>query len=84
VGRGHTLHLHATDDGLGPTGEWTITNDEEGLSWTHDHGKGDVALRGPARDLLLAIVRRRPVTELGIEVFGDSAVWDAWLERTPF
>jgi hypothetical protein len=29
-------------------------------------------------------VRRRPVTELGIEVFGDSAVWDAWLERTPF
>jgi uncharacterized protein (TIGR03083 family) len=84
VERGHTLHLHATDDGLGPTGEWTITNDEEGLSWTHDHGKGDVALRGPARDLLLAIVRRRPVTELGIEVFGDSAVWDAWLERTPF
>ncbi|WP_006246115.1 maleylpyruvate isomerase family mycothiol-dependent enzyme [Mycolicibacterium tusciae] len=84
VERGRTLHLHATDAGLGPTGEWTITNDEEGLSWTHDHGKGDVALRGPAKDLLLAIVRRRPVTELEIEVFGDSAVLDAWLERTPF
>jgi uncharacterized protein (TIGR03083 family) len=81
---GRTLHLHATDAGLGLTGEWTVTNDEGGLSWTHDHGKGDVALRGPARDLLLAIVRRRPVTELGIEVFGDSAVWDTWLERTPF
>jgi hypothetical protein len=24
------------------------------------------------------------VTELGIEVFGDTDVWDAWLERTPF
>jgi hypothetical protein len=24
------------------------------------------------------------VTELGIELFGDSAVWDTWLERTPF
>jgi uncharacterized protein (TIGR03083 family) len=84
VERGRTLHLHATDAGLGPTGEWTITNDEEGLSWTHEHGKGDVALRGPTKDLLLAIVRRRPATELGIEVFGDTGVWDAWLERTPF
>jgi uncharacterized protein (TIGR03083 family) len=81
---GRTLHLHATDAGLGPTGEWTITNDEQGLSWTHDHGKGDVALRGPVRDLLFAIVRRRPATELDVEVFGDSAVWDTWLERTPF
>ena len=24
---GRTLHMHATDDGLGPTGEWTITSD---------------------------------------------------------
>ena len=84
VDRGRTLHLHATDAGLGPTGEWTIVNDEDGLSWTHDHGKGDVALRGPVRDLLLAIVRRHPVTDGDIEVFGDTAVWDAWLERTPF
>ena len=84
VDRGRTLHLHATDAGLGPTGEWTIVNDEDGVSWTHDHGKGDVALRGPATDLLLAIVRRHPVTDGGIEVFGDTAVWDAWLERTPF
>ncbi len=47
VDRGRTLHLHATDAALGPTGEWTIVNDEDGVSWTHDHGKGDVALRGP-------------------------------------
>lgn len=84
VDRGRTLHLHATDADLGPTGEWTIGNDEDGLSWTHDHGKGDVALRGPARDLLLAIVRRGQASDLEIEVFGDEAVWDAWLQRTPF
>lgn len=81
---GRKLHLHATDDGLGPTGEWTIVNDEDGVGWSHEHGKGDVALRGRAGDLLLAIVRRRSVGDGGIEVFGDTAVWDAWLERTPF
>jgi uncharacterized protein (TIGR03083 family) len=82
--RGQTIHLHATDEVLGPVGEWTIVNDEDGVGWSHDHGKGDVALRAPAIDLLLAIVRRRTAAELGVEVFGDTAVWDGWLERTPF
>ena len=82
--RGQTLHLHATDEGLGPTGEWTIVNDEEGLGWSHDHGKGDAALRGSANDLLLAIVRRRTAADAGVEIFGDTAVWDGWLEHTPF
>jgi uncharacterized protein (TIGR03083 family) len=82
---GRTLHLHATDDGLGPTGEWTLTSDrEDGITWSHDHGKGDVALRGPAKELLLAVVRRRTPAEAGIEIFGDTAVWDTWLEHTPF
>jgi uncharacterized protein (TIGR03083 family) len=82
--RGQTLHLHATDEGLGPTGEWTIVNDEDGVGWSHDHGKGDAAVRGPANDLLLAIVRRRTAAEAGVEIFGDTAVWDGWLEHTPF
>ncbi len=82
---GRTLHLHATDDGLGPSGEWTVTSDEvDGITWSHDHGKGDVALRGSAKDLLLAIVRRRTSADGGIEVFGDTVVWDSWLEHTPF
>jgi uncharacterized protein (TIGR03083 family) len=82
---GRTLHLHATDDGLGPTGEWTITSDaNDGISWSHEHGKGDAALRGSAKNLLLAIVRRRALAESGVDVFGDTAVWDGWLERTPF
>jgi uncharacterized protein (TIGR03083 family) len=82
--RGETMHLHATDDGLGVAGEWTVHNDEDGMWWSHDHGKGSVALRGPAKELLLAVVRRRTTTDAGLEVFGDSAVWDGWLDGTPF
>lgn len=82
--RGLTLHLHATDDGLGPAGEWTITHDEDGLNWSHDHGKGDAAVRGRACDLLLALTRRRATADAGIEIFGDAAIWDAWLDGTPF
>jgi uncharacterized protein (TIGR03083 family) len=84
IDRGRSLHLHATDPGLGPTGEWMIVNDEGGMSWSHEHGKADVALRGTAKGLLLAITRRRQVADGGIEVFGDDAVWNGWLERTPF
>jgi len=81
---GATLHLHATDDGLGSAGEWTITGTPAGIAWSHAHGKGDAALRGTAKDLLLAIVRRQTAAEGGIEVFGDTGVWDGWLEHTPF
>jgi UDP-GlcNAc:undecaprenyl-phosphate GlcNAc-1-phosphate transferase len=38
----------------------------------------------PALDMLLAIVRRGDASELGLEMFGDDAVWDTWLARTPF
>jgi uncharacterized protein (TIGR03083 family) len=81
---GRTLHLHATDDALGAAGEWTITGTGDGIAWSHEHGKGDVALRGGAKDLLLAVVRRTSAADGGIEVFGDTAVWDGWLDRTPF
>ncbi|RDH74459.1 maleylpyruvate isomerase family mycothiol-dependent enzyme [Mycolicibacterium moriokaense] len=81
---GRTLHLHATDDGLSGAGEWTITGTDAGVSVTHEHGKGDAAVRGGAQDLLLAVVRRRSAAEAGLQVFGDTAVWDGWLGRTPF
>lgn len=81
---GQTLHLHATDDGLGSAGEWTITGTDDGIAWSHEHGKGDVALRGGAKELLLAVVRRHTAAEGGLQVFGDTAVWDGWLARTPF
>ncbi|TQK30224.1 maleylpyruvate isomerase family mycothiol-dependent enzyme [Arthrobacter sp. SLBN-53] len=83
IPRGQSLHLHATDDGLGPTGEWTVVHDEEGLSWTYAHGKSDVAVRGRAVDLLMAITRRRTAADAGLEILGDAGVWDAWLAGSP-
>jgi uncharacterized protein (TIGR03083 family) len=84
LGAGQSLHLHATDDGLGTAGEWTITGGDDAIGWSHEHGKGDAALRGTAKDLLLAIVRRQSAADGNLEVFGDTAVWDRWLARTPF
>jgi uncharacterized protein (TIGR03083 family) len=84
VKHGSKLHMHAIDDKLGANGEWTVIHDDDGLWWSHNHDKGDVALRGSATDLLLAMTRRRPATELDIEVFGDTAVWDRWLQSTAF
>lgn len=81
---GSTVHLHASDPGLGAAGEWTIRADAGRITWSHDHGKGTVALRGSAVDLLLAVVRRVPVADTDIAVFGDTAVWETWLDHTPF
>jgi len=81
---GQSLHLHATDPGLGDVGEWTILGRPDGIAVDHEHGKSTTALRGPARDLLLTVVRRGAAADLGVEMFGDPQLWDTWLARTPF
>lgn len=81
---GQSIHLHAIDPGLGDAGEWTIVGRPGGIEFGHGHGKATVALRAPARDLMLALVRRGEASELGLEVSGDRPVWDTWLARTPF
>ncbi|MGZ4583913.1 MAG: maleylpyruvate isomerase family mycothiol-dependent enzyme [Mycobacterium sp.] len=80
---GKTLHLHASDPGLGDAGEWTVRVEDGRIAWSHEHGKGTAALRGGATELLLAILRRVPLAGTGIELFGDDAVWQTWLDRTP-
>lgn len=80
---GDTLHLHATDPGLGEAGEWTIAVEDVVVRWSHEHGKGTAALRGGVTELLLALTRRVPLADTGIELFGDDAVWQRWLDRTP-
>ncbi len=83
---GQSVHLHATDDGLGPAGEWTISRPTgtDTVSWSHEHGKGSVALRGSARDLFLTVMRRVPVADTEIAIYGDAAVWQNWVEHTAF
>jgi uncharacterized protein (TIGR03083 family) len=81
---GAGLHIHATDDGLGGRGEWMIRHDAGGLAVEPGHGKGDAALAGPAASLLLVLMRRRPVSDPAVTVYGDSAVVDGWLASTAF
>lgn len=87
-----TIHLHATDPpdpadpeagaaGLGDTGEWMVSLGEGSVTYTHGHGKGDVAVRAPVTTLMLLMNRRldpRTIAEQGAgaghdtaEVFGD-------------
>lgn len=81
---GQTLHLHATDDGLGSAGEWLIHAERGEVSWENAHTKADTAVRGPATDLLLVLLRRRPVDTDGVQVFGDDDLLRTWLDRTGF
>jgi uncharacterized protein (TIGR03083 family) len=72
-----SVHLHATDG----EGEWFAEVDGDRLEWRPGHHKGDVAVRGSRSDLLLLAWRRRDPSEL--EVLGDAAFLDAFLERVP-
>ena len=81
---GVALHLHATDDGLGAGGEWLVRSEGGRIVWEHGHGKGAVAVRGSAVELLQAVMRRIPADDPRLQVLGDEAAWRTWLERTPF
>ena len=82
TGDGETVHLHATDDAVAdgsvPGGEWLFTFHAEGVDVDHAHGKGDMAVRGPASDLLLFAWNRRPID---VQVFGDPDPLAWWAER---
>jgi uncharacterized protein (TIGR03083 family) len=64
---GETLHVHATDI----DGEWMVRIAPGSIEVTPERGKGDLALRGPAADLLLALWSRRPADAAPIEAFGS-------------
>jgi uncharacterized protein (TIGR03083 family) len=81
---GTSLHVHATDSELGGAGEWLVRHSADGVEVLGGHGKADVALAGPAADLLLVLMRRLPVTHQAVAVHGDREVIGRWLERTSF
>ena len=83
-GDGQSLHFHATDPGLSGTGEWLVTRTPFGITVQRGHGKADVAVRGPAADLLLVLTRRLPPSAPGVEIFGEQALFTHWLQHTPF
>lgn len=77
---GGSLHLHATDPGLGGAGEWMLELDGGRLSVAHGHGKGAAALRAPAAELAAWVWGRRDAVNGSgpFEIFGDAAVVRAW------
>ncbi|RAJ64863.1 uncharacterized protein (TIGR03083 family) [Streptomyces sp. KhCrAH-43] len=78
---GRTLHLHATDV---PGAEWLIELGADGVTWSREHGKADVALRGPLTDVMLVFNRRLAVNSERVEVLGDAGLLDFWLEHVTF
>ncbi|MEO3873105.1 maleylpyruvate isomerase family mycothiol-dependent enzyme [Nonomuraea sp. B12E4] len=75
---GATIHLHATDTAGDTAGEWTITQGPAGkITWDRGHARGDAAVRGPVRDLLLLLYGRRSPDAL--TVYGDHDLLNRWL-----
>jgi uncharacterized protein (TIGR03083 family) len=79
---GAVLHVHVTDEGV--DGEWLVRREGDSVTVEPGHGKGDVALRGPAGRLLLVLLRRVPQDDPQVEVLGDPALLTRWLAGTPF
>jgi hypothetical protein len=48
------------------------------------HGTADVTLTGPAARVLLALLRRLPLSDPSVEVLGDASLLEQWLAQTPF
>lgn len=81
---GHTVHLHATDPGLGAAGEWLIRTSGVTIDWDHAHAEATVTVRAPASALLLILLGRIPASGPHVRFQGESAVFAGWLARTPF
>jgi uncharacterized protein (TIGR03083 family) len=76
---GARLVLQATDS----TDVWAVHGTADGITWTNATTEADIRLEGPATDLLLTLVRRKPVTDTEIRLDGDSRLWQSWLDLTP-
>jgi uncharacterized protein (TIGR03083 family) len=79
---GRSIHLHATDADPALAAEWLIELGSDGFGWRRGHQRATVSLRGPLTDLLLVCYRRLKPSTGRVEVLGDAALLDFWLDRT--
>jgi len=84
LAEGTSLHVHATDEGLAGAGEWLLAREPDRVQVTRAHGKGTVAVTGPATALLLMLLRRAPAGDQRVTVHGEEAVLTRWLAETSF
>lgn len=76
-GTGETYHFHSTDR----EGEWLVRFDGDDVIISHEHAKGDIALRGTDEDIFLWLWGRTPADRL--EVFGDESLLDRYRMLVP-
>jgi uncharacterized protein (TIGR03083 family) len=77
-GAGETIHFHCTDREV----EWLAVITEHGIELRPEHAKGDVALRGPANAVFLAVWNRIAPDNPELEVFGDADLLERWRRLT--
>jgi uncharacterized protein (TIGR03083 family) len=77
---GETVHVHTTD----VDGEWLARVAPDEIVVSREHAKGDVALRGPAGGVLLALYGRQSVDEAGADVFGSADLLDRLITNLNF
>ncbi len=83
-GPGRTLHLHATDTPPELNAEWLLDLTGDRPVHRRAHEKAAVALRGPLTDLLGVMYRRLPANSDRVEVLGERALLDRWLDWASF
>lgn len=74
---GGSLHLHQTDG----DGEFMLQVVDGAIVMSHEHAKGDAALRATGEELLLCVWGRRDLD--GLEVFGDTDIAAQWTRLAP-
>jgi hypothetical protein len=75
---GRTIGLHATDTDA----HWLLDLTGDVIAWRRADEPAAAKILAPVTDLLLTIYRRRPAA--GLDVTGDAALVDFWLERVAF
>jgi len=78
-GKSASFHIHRTDG----QGEWIIKAENGEAVIESQHGKADVALRGPAEGLYWVLMGRGTPEEHGVEVHGDPALAASFKEWFP-
>jgi uncharacterized protein (TIGR03083 family) len=74
---GESVHVHTTD----VDGEWLVRLAPDQIEVTREHAKGDVALRGPAPDLLLVLWGRQAIDGDEVATFGSDELLDRLLAQ---
>ena len=75
---GGSIHLHTTDT----PGEWVVRLGPDGIQLTREHVKGDVAVRGPASDVLLVLMGRKTMD--AADVLGDVPLFEQFRKHASF